>query len=115
VALSDPIQFVEDNADLEAGVDLRRSRRQERRQQVAIAVGVQLCPELGEQLREVRLVFRANDVAHVALGAGPFPVDVDAVEDPGCGAWASHSSPAGIGKVSLDEQVDAGRDEALPR
>src|SRR6266542_1824701 len=105
--------------DLEARVDLRCAGRQEGSQQVVLVgllpVGVKLLAELRQEPGEVLLVPCADDVAGVAVGARPFPVDVDAVEDAGGGPGTAHATPARVGDVAPDEEVDAGRDESLAR
>ncbi len=76
------------------------------------AEGVELVAELGEQQRQVGLVGGGPVVAGVAVGgAGPLPVEVDAVEDAGAGAGAARAVVGG--EVALDPDVDAGGDELL--
>jgi hypothetical protein len=102
VALSrSEIERGKDLADLEAGVDFRRRRRQGRRQQVVLAVAltvrVELLPKLLDELGEVLLVLGPDDVAHVSFRARPLPVEIDAVEDTRSGARAAHPAPTRIG------------------
>jgi hypothetical protein len=78
------------------------------------AVGVELPAELGQQQGEVPLVLRPDHVAGLGLGAGPLPVQVDAVEDAGRRAGAAFDR-AELRQVALDEQVDAGGDERAAR
>ncbi len=112
-------QRVEQRGHVDARVDLRRARGEEgREQELAIRllpVGAELLAELLEELDVVLLVLGPDDVARVPFRARPLPVDVDSVEDAGRGSGAAHAAPARIRDVSLDEEVDAGRDQALTR
>ncbi len=105
------VEVAEQLVDLEAAVDLRSCSRQERGQKVLraglLTVGVELLTELLHQRGEVLLVLRPDDVLRVPLGARPLPVEVDPVEDAGGCTGAAHATPARVGQVAFDEEIDA--------
>ena len=80
-----------------------------------LTIIVQLFTELLHQRSEVLLVLGADNVVQVALGARPLSIKVDSVEDASGCARTSHTTPARVGQVASNEQIDTRLDEGCTR
>lgn len=101
-----------------AGFDVFGVRRQESAEFVTFAglcsQGIDLGAEFLEQRLEIGpVVHRVHDIAGIAvIGPGPFPVDIDAIEDPRSRTRAA--APVNHGQIPFEVEVHAAGDELLP-